>query len=130
MPRIWKLRAASECDGTVALEYGLILPLLLLFTLGIIDAGRLIWADITLTRATEIAARCGAVGVVNTPPNCPGATTQAIGVAQAWGISDVTFTTPAATCGFKVAGTYTFQFLVPWFPQFSAAAPFGATTMT
>ena len=59
-----KLRDAFHTDGSVAIEYGLILPVLLLFTFGLIDAGRLLWTNITLTRATEVAARCGAVGAI------------------------------------------------------------------
>ena len=115
-------------NGTVAIEYGLILPVMLLFTLGIMDAGRLLWTYTTLSRATEAAARCGAVNDTATCPSIP-----AYAVAQAWGINDVTAadfvaTTPA--CGVQVQATYTFQFIVPWFPQFSASAPFGATTMT
>ena len=39
---------------------GLILPALLMFTLGIIEYGRYLWAYTTLMRATEAAARCGA----------------------------------------------------------------------
>ena len=127
-----RLRDAFHTDGSMAIEYGLILPVLLLFTFGLVDAGRLLWTNITLTRATEVAARCGAVGAVNTI-TCPGTSTQATGMAEAWGISnipDLTFTpTSAATCGFRVVGTCTFQFVVPWFPQFSASAPFGSTTM-
>ena len=53
--------------GSVAIEYGLILPAMLLFTLGIMDAGRLLWANVTLTRATEAAARCYAVNTTMCP---------------------------------------------------------------
>ncbi|MGB7977207.1 MAG: TadE family protein [Roseiarcus sp.] len=115
----------------MAIEYGLILPVLLLFTLGIMDTGRLLWTNITLTRATEVAARCGAVNITT----CPAANIAAYAAteAQNFGIYDAAAanfvaTTPA--CGVQVQATYTFQFVVPWFPQFSASAPFGGTTMT
>ena len=130
MAQIRKPQAASHSDGTVAIEYGLILPVMLLFTFGIMDAGRLLWTYITLTRATEAAARCGAVNTTT----CPASSIPAYAVAQAWGLNDVTaadFTATTPACGVQVQATYTFQFIVPWFPKFgSSSAPFGATTMT
>jgi hypothetical protein len=128
MAQIRKSQAASHRNGTVAIEYGLILPVMLLFTLGIMDTGRLLWTYITLTRATEAAARCGAVNNTTTCPSIP-----AYAVDQAWGINDVTaanFTQSTPACGVQVAATYTFTFITPWFPSFGASAPFGAPTMT
>jgi Flp pilus assembly protein TadG len=129
MAQIRKPQAASHSDGTVAIEYGLILPAMLLFTLGIMDTGRLLWTYVTLTRATEAAARCGAVNTTT----CPTASIPAYAVTQAWGINDVTaadFTATTPACGVQVQATYTFQFITPWFPSFGASAPFGAPTMT
>ena len=61
--RIWRLWRAQS--GATALEYALVLPMLLLFIIGIIDVSRLLWTYTTLTRATEAAARCGAVDKTN-----------------------------------------------------------------
>ena len=47
--------------GTVAIEYALILPVLLLFVLGITDTGRLLWTYVALHRSVAAAARCGAI---------------------------------------------------------------------
>jgi Flp pilus assembly protein TadG len=129
MAQVRKSQASSHSDGTVAIEYGLILPAMLLFTLGIMDTGRLLWTYITLSRAAEAAARCGAVNTTT----CPAASIPAYAAAQAWGINDVTaadFTATTPACGVQVAATYTFTFITPWFPSFSASAPFGAPTMT
>ncbi len=41
------------------------LPVLLLFLLGIIDTGRLLWTYATLYRASEAAARCAAIHAAN-----------------------------------------------------------------
>jgi len=127
------LRDASHTAGSMAVEYALILPALLLFTLGLMDAGRLLWTIITLTRATEVAARCGAV---NNPTQCNYRNLCAGNIpacaateAQNFGISDATASNFAVTnpaCGVQVQANYTFTFLVPWFPS----APFGATTKT
>ena len=86
MAQIRKPQEASHSDGTVAIEYGLILPAMLLFTLGIMDTGRLLWTYITLSRAAEAAARCGAVNTTT----YPAASIPAYAVTQAWGINDVT----------------------------------------
>jgi Flp pilus assembly protein TadG len=79
MAQIRKMQAASQRNGNVAIEYGLILPAMLLFTLGIMDAGRLLWTYTTLSRATEAAARCGALNDTTTCPSIP-----AYAVAQAY----------------------------------------------
>lgn len=118
----------SDTAGTVAIEYGLILPALLLFTLGIMDAGRLLWTNITLSRATDAAARCGAVNTTA----CAAASIPAYAAGQAWAINDIVasdFVATTPSCGVQVKATYTFKFIVPWFPQFSAKAPFGVSTM-
>lgn len=124
MAKIRKPQDAPHTEGSVAIEYGLILPAMLLFTLGIMDAGRLLWSYITLTRATEAAARCGAVDQTNCPTL---GGTQTYATAQAWGLNDIatagTFTATTQSCGVQVVGTYAFQFVIPWF---YGTAPFGA----
>ena len=78
-----KLRDMFHTAGSVAIEYGLILPAMLLFTLGIMDAGRLVWTNMTLSWATDAAARCGAVNTTTCPAaNIPG---YAAGLAQQFG---------------------------------------------
>ncbi len=57
----------------MAVEYGIILPVLLMLMLGIIDTGRLIWTQTTLDRAVEAAARCGAVNVIRMRNRVPAA---------------------------------------------------------
>jgi Flp pilus assembly protein TadG len=141
MAQIREPQEASHTSGTVAIEYALILPVMLLFTLGIMDIGRLLWTYITLTRATEAAARCGAVNTTVACPATNGACCTPIAsyaATAAWGINDATagmFTVTTPQCGgaqpgVQVAATYTFTFITPWFPSFSASAPFGAPTMT
>ena len=107
--------------GTVAIEYAFILPVLLLFVLGIMDTGRLIWTYATVTRAAEAAARCGAVDTVTCGT---AAQIQNYAVAQAYGlnIAATAFTPTAVACGSRVAATYTFQFVIPW----TGVSPYGA----
>lgn len=117
-------RVGARLDGTIAIEYGLILPVLLLLTLGIMDIGRLLWTYITLTRATEAAARCAAV---NTTLCGTSSAVQDYAVQQAWGLNDVTAAQIAvmdASCGKQVTATYNFKFIIPW-P--GTASPLGSS---
>ncbi len=119
MARAGKSLSVSHPPGSVAIEYGFILPALLLFTLGIMDFGRLIWVNTTLTRAVEAAARCAAINTIT----C-GTTTDIknYAVAQAWGLTiDASAFTPS-TCtpnGVQVSGNYTFNFVIPMLYTFS-----------
>lgn len=109
--------------GSVAVEYALILPVLLLFTLGIIDVGRLLWSHATLQRAVDAAARCGAVGAAacGTPSQIA-----SYAVGQAFGLTvDATaFSVSTPACGIAVTGTMQFIFIIPWI---GTPGPFGAS---
>jgi Flp pilus assembly protein TadG len=101
--------------GATAVEYAIVLPVFLMFVLGLIDCSRLIWSYATLSRAAEDAARCAVVNTVS----CGSATditTYAAG--QAWGLGAApvfTVTSPTPACGQQVNGTLTFTFIIPWF---------------
>jgi Flp pilus assembly protein TadG len=127
------MTAAQKCQsvfhlgGNVAVEYGLVLPVLLLFVLGIMDTGRLLWTYTTLHRAVEDAARCGAV---NTSVCGTTAQIQTYAAAAAWGvpITSSGFTVATATCGVQVRATYAFTSIIPWFA--ATAAPSSTLTLT
>jgi Flp pilus assembly protein TadG len=119
------IRSTSGCRGSVALEYGLIAPLLLALVLGIIDTGRLIWTYTTLYRATEAAARCGAI---NTTTCATAAQIKAYAVTEAWGltIDASAFTVAAQSCGLQVQASYAFNSIIP---GFDLVAPIGLVTL-
>jgi Flp pilus assembly protein TadG len=117
--------------GVTAIEYALLLPVLLLFILGIIDVGRLMWTYTTLSRAVDAAARCGAINEdATSPTDCQNsAAIQARAVTEAWGL-DVTssaFTVTEASCGVQVTGTYSFVSIIP---GFGTAAPWGTLALS
>lgn len=112
------MRAASLASGkrqrgAVAVEYGIILPVFLLLVLGMIDTGRLLWAQTTLDRAVEAAARCGAIDSVNCGT---AAQVQQRAVDEAYGltIEISAFTVSTQACGVEVSGEYPFKLIVPW----------------
>jgi Flp pilus assembly protein TadG len=100
----------------VAVEYGLLLPALLFLVLGVIDAGRVIWTQVTLEHAVEAAARCAAI---NSTLCGTTAQIQAYAVTQAYGltIAASAFTPTTTTCGARVTGTFAFSFITPWIGQ-------------
>ncbi|WP_316228315.1 pilus assembly protein [Bradyrhizobium sp. SZCCHNR1039] len=129
MAPIRKSQTRFRLRGAVAIEYGFVLPVLLLFTFGIIDIGRLLWTFTTLSRATEAAARCAAV---NSTACANTGLIQNYAVGEAWGL-DVTaaaFTVTQPACGKQVSATYTFQFVIPWFYGTSTLGGANTTTLS
>lgn len=102
----------SRERGAAAIEFAIILPILLLCVLGLIEFGRAIWTQATLDHAVQAAARCAAID----PVTCGTvAQTQQYATTKAPGLtlpaSVFTVTNPA--CGVQVAASLAFDFLVP-----------------
>jgi Flp pilus assembly protein TadG len=130
MARTRKSQAASHRDGTVAIEYGLILPMLLLLTFGIIESGRFFWTYITLNRAADAAARYGAVC---NPSKVACTAIPAYAKQQAWGMSGIpagTFTVTNPACGVRVVASYPYNFFMPWFNPNTTLGVANAFTIT
>lgn len=106
-------RPAPRDRGAAAVEFALLLPMLLLLLFGIIDFGRALNAQITLTQAAREGARLAALGKSNVVSG-----TQAAAI----GLTGVGVTvTPSPTCpanagpgvNATVKVTYTFTFVTP-----------------
>jgi Flp pilus assembly protein TadG len=95
--------------GAAAVEMALVLPLLLLLVFGIIDFGRMLNAQITLTEAAREGARASVLGA--NPGNAVS--------AASTNLSGVTYTqtacpaNPTAGQNATVTTTYTFKFVTP-----------------
>jgi Flp pilus assembly protein TadG len=104
------LRGGGGERGAAAVEFALLLPLLLLLVFGIIDFGRAINAQITLTQAAREGARLAALG----QPNVVSRTQ-----AAATGLSPVTVTVTSCPSGATqttaavVHASYAFNFVTP-----------------
>lgn len=119
----------SRACGTVAIEFALLLPALLLFVLGLAECGRLFWAYTTLYRATEAAARCGAVNALI----CATATQiQNYAVTQAYGLTvDASaFTASTAACGVQVSASFPFTLMIPWVTVGTPTGAFNVITLS
>lgn len=99
--------------GTAAVEFALVLPVLLLIVFGIIDFGRALNAQITLTGAAREGVRLAALGY-------PDAAIQARVAAAAPGLSGLTATVTAScppgagpSADAEVDVSYSFSFITP-----------------
>jgi len=113
--------------GAAAVEFALVLPILLLCVLGLIEFGRAIWTQATLNYAVQAAARCAAVDLLTCGT---AAQTQQYAVTQAPGLSlpASDFAVTTHTCGVQVTASLPYAFLVPallpYSPTLSASACF------
>jgi Flp pilus assembly protein TadG len=73
----------SRSDGTAAVELAILAPLLLVFLLGIVEFGRLMWTQAALQFAVEAAARCYTIDTTCTSVSA----TQAYASQQAFGLT-------------------------------------------
>jgi Flp pilus assembly protein TadG len=74
--------------GAAAIEFAIVLPILLLLVLGLIEVGRAIWTQTTLDYAVQAAARCYAIGHAVAGATCEtAAQTQQYAVDHAPGLS-------------------------------------------
>jgi len=96
--------------GSVAVEFALLLPLLLLIAFGIIDFGRALNAQITLTQAAREGARLAALNQLNVVSR-----TQAAAVGLSPVSVSVTSCPPGAGQGVNatVVASYSFSFVTP-----------------
>ncbi len=106
-------RGAATADrGAAAVEFALLLPVLLLIVFGIIDFGRALNAQITLTQAAREGARLAAVGL---PADVVVARTQ----AAATTLTGVTVSVTGCPTGAGLDATavvrasYRFSFITP-----------------
>ena len=113
---------ARRDSGAAAVEFAIMLPLLLLILFGIIDFGRALNAQVTITQAAREGARLTALNQPNVTSRTQAAATGLSGVGVTIVSSCPTGSGPTANADVKV--TYTFQFVTP----IGAIAQFFGTT--
>lgn len=121
--RHWRLATGLfiRRGGTSAIEYAIILPVFLVFLLGIMDTGRLIWTYNTLHRATDAAARCASI---NKTKCATPAQIKDYAVKAAWGlnVTSSAFTVASLSCGVQVSASSPFKFVTPGLSDLSLTA--------
>jgi len=110
---MWKFFRDNR--GAAMVEYALVSLPVLLFMLGIMQTGWVVWADNLLTISVNTAARCGAVKSTTQPcPTTDWSNVEA-GMETAartmFGIGGATFSANTCTNGVGLVGNYTISFL-------------------
>lgn len=108
-------RLHSDRHGSVAAEFALVIPLLLLLSFGIIEFGRTMWVRNSLQSAVEDAARCYALK----RPQCTTvADVKSYAASKAMGVpvTGDAFKATVAACGRQVTADYSFVAMVPIIP--------------
>ena len=103
-----------DSRGASAVEFGITAPAFFAALLGAFELGLLLWSQVTLQNATEMAARCASV----TPAICSSVSaTQAYAVQQTLGLTvpASTFSVSSPACGNQVTASYDFTNIAAMF---------------
>jgi Flp pilus assembly protein TadG len=103
--------SGSRDRGAAAVEFAIMLPLLLLLVFGIIDFGRALNAQVTITQAAREGARLTALNQPNVVSRTQAAATGLSGVGVTVMSPCPAGSGPTANADVKV--TYTFTFVTP-----------------
>ena len=108
---------AKSRSGSTAVQMAFVAPAMLMFILGIMEVGRVMWLQNALNYSVVEAARC----ISNSPSTCGSASqTQSFAASQSGaGFASSVFTVTTASCGNKVTATYPVTLDIP-FVNFSA----------
>lgn len=107
--RIWR-----DVRGASAVEFGITAPIFLMMVFGIIEGGRVLWTQVALQHATEMAARCAAITNADV---CDSVPIQDYAVQQAFGLNlpSSIFNVSTQACGKQVKAEYAFEILTGYF---------------
>jgi len=103
---------AKSRSGSTAVQMAFVAPAMLMFILGIMEVGRVMWLQNALNYSVVEAARC----ISNSPSTCGSASqTQSFAASQSGaGFASSVFTVTTASCGNKVTATYPVMLDIPY----------------
>jgi Flp pilus assembly protein TadG len=100
-------RFLRDRAGATAVEFGLTAPVFFALLFGLIDGGLLLWTQLGLQHATEMAARCASINknlCADAASVKTYASTQALGLAMAPSV----FAVAQPACGSQVTASFDF----------------------
>lgn len=100
-------RFFRDSSGVSAVEFALLAVPFFMMLFGLMEGGRLLWTQVGLQHAVEMAARCASINDTALCPNVPAyAATQAYGLQ----LPATVFTVSSGTCGgTQVSANYQFN---------------------
>ena len=103
---------AKSRSGSTAVQMAFVAPAMLMFILGIMEVGRVMWLQNALNYSVVEAARC----ISNSPSTCGSASQmQSFAASQSGaGFASSVFTVTTASCGNKVTASYPVMLDIPY----------------
>ena len=103
---------AKSRSGSTAVQMAFVAPAMLMFILGIMEVGRVMWLQNALNYSVVEEARC----ISNSPSTCGSASqTQSFAASQLGaGFASSVFTVTTASCGNKVTASYPVMLDIPY----------------
>jgi len=99
-------------QGNIAVEFGLLAPVLLLFLFGIVEGGRMLWTVNALHYSVQEAARCASI---NTTACGTASQIQTFAAGRSGAVfADTVFTATVTGCGNRVSASYTMPLNIPF----------------
>ncbi len=107
-------RFLRDTCGTAAIEFAILSTVFFALIFGILEGGYIIYLNLGIQHATEMAARCASV---NTTTCSDTASIKNYAVSQAYGISPPAsaFSYSQTACGNRVSASYAYSFLGSYF---------------
>lgn len=105
-------RLRRDRDGASAVEFAIILPMLLMLVFGVMEFGRALWTQNALHYSVEQAARCATVDTT-TCGTASQIATYAAGLAGT-GFASSVFTATVVACGNLVSASFPIQLHIPF----------------
>lgn len=93
-------RIAGDERGAAAIEFAITSPVYFLALVALIQGGLWLWVDVSLQRAADAAARCGALSA------CADVPTYAANNVVGMSVPSSAFSVSAASCGEQVSAAY------------------------
>jgi Flp pilus assembly protein TadG len=107
-------RLLTHIGGATAVEFSLTAPVFFAIVFGLIDCGLLLWTQLGLQHATELAARCASVNktlCADAPAIQTYASTQVFGMT----VPTSVFAVSQVACGNRVTASFDFGLIAGYF---------------
>jgi len=108
-------KLAGDRRGVTALEFAILLPFFVTLVLGMMQISQVLWTQMALQHAVEMAARCASINAAS----CGNANQiQTFAAAQVYGmaIPAGTFSASTTTCGNQVLASFPYTLDIPLVP--------------
>jgi Flp pilus assembly protein TadG len=103
-------------EGATAVEFAITSPIYFMAMFGLAQVALWLWADFSLQRAVDAAARC-AVVLKTTCDTAADTEAYAASAAVGLPVTSSAFTATNATCGWQVSGSYSVPTFIPALPN-------------